>query len=472
MHRNSTNHDHPLPEFAFRNVRIAFCSLFAICVFLFGCGPKDDQSRLQPVTIVVSGDTGGWISPCGCASNQSGGLLRRGTYLKQLRKQGPVVYLDAGGAGLGAGKYDRLKFEAILRGEKEMGVAAHNLGQNELWMGPQFLSNMKEATGIPFVSTNVRTAFGETIGQPIIRVETEGGSALLVMGVISPSVTPNGYRIDPPRKSILDALKQREANDFVVVLAYMPADELRQLAEELPEVDAVIGGPTGQAIAPNSVGPVTLASATNQGKFLVQLTVPSPGEQVTGEVVEMRDEWKDDPDQVENLARFRGVVAAESFGKDDLVFPRVAADLALLRENDWLARRDLRVAGTSQCRQCHVDDCKSWSRSAHAHAFASLENTGAHVDPYCQQCHTTGFGLPEGFVSFKDSSKDLQNVGCESCHGPSLGHALDPQNVSPSVFREQAAMHCISCHDHENSPHFNYETYWPKIAHGAKAKQP
>src|SRR5438270_12409867 len=50
------------------------------------------------VMIVVSGDTSGWIVPCGCTSNQSGGLSRRGSFVKELRRRADVVVLDAGGA--------------------------------------------------------------------------------------------------------------------------------------------------------------------------------------------------------------------------------------------------------------------------------------------------------------------------------------------------------------------------------------
>src|SRR5437879_9282226 len=50
------------------------------------------------VMIVVSGDTSDWIVPCGCTSNQSGGLSRRGSLVKELRRRADVVLLDAGGA--------------------------------------------------------------------------------------------------------------------------------------------------------------------------------------------------------------------------------------------------------------------------------------------------------------------------------------------------------------------------------------
>src|SRR5438105_2896094 len=45
---------------------------------------SENESSSGPVTLVVSGDTAGWILPCGCTSNQSGGLARRGTFIAQL----------------------------------------------------------------------------------------------------------------------------------------------------------------------------------------------------------------------------------------------------------------------------------------------------------------------------------------------------------------------------------------------------
>ena len=51
-----------------------------------------------PVQLIVSGDTAGWIVPCGCTSNQSGGLLRRGTYVASVSGNADVIVADAGGA--------------------------------------------------------------------------------------------------------------------------------------------------------------------------------------------------------------------------------------------------------------------------------------------------------------------------------------------------------------------------------------
>ena len=59
--------------------------------------------------------------------------------------------------------------------------------------------------------------------------------------------------------------------DSAIVLAYLPAEELESLAHELPEVDAVVGGPTLQSIPPHKSGPTLVTSVTNKGKFLATL---------------------------------------------------------------------------------------------------------------------------------------------------------------------------------------------------------
>src|SRR5882762_1822623 len=72
-------------------------------------------------SLVVSGDTAGWITS-GCTSKQSGGLARRASYLAELREQGNLIYLDAGGAASGTSEYHKMKFEAIVEGERAMQI--------------------------------------------------------------------------------------------------------------------------------------------------------------------------------------------------------------------------------------------------------------------------------------------------------------------------------------------------------------
>jgi hypothetical protein len=60
-------------------------------------------------------------------------------------------------------------------------------------------------------------------------------------------------------------------------------------------------------------------------------------------------------------------------------------------------------------------------------------------------------------------------VGCEDCHGPSREHVRDPK-IHTGYFG-QARNQCITCHDAENSPRFNFDEYWKRIQHGKKKEQ-
>jgi hypothetical protein len=127
-------------------------------------------------------------------------------------------------------------------------------------------------------------------------------------------------------------------------------------------------------------------------------------------------------------------------------------------------------AGSKACRECHEDDHKVWAASGHAHAVESLKRTGDEFNKKCLSCHVTGFEVDRGFVNMLRTPA-LGNVHCEACHGAASDHARSPQTAHPGIggmqqFRKKVRKEfCLRCHDAENSPGFNFETYWPKIAH-------
>jgi hypothetical protein len=263
--------------------------------------------------------------------------------------------------------------------------------------------------------------------------------------------------VTDPGAAVLAALAEQKGKfDQAVVLAYVPTHELESLARALPEVDLVVGGPTRQSIEPRQVGPVMLAAVTNKGKFMAQFSITGGAAhpQWRGEIVELDDQWPDAPAQVANLAHFRDVLNNRDFSAADTSFgDALTAGLPA----------EYQVAGSNSCLKCHAADCTAWRESPHAAAWQTLAQSGGQVDSYCQQCHTTGFGAPGGFVSLRRSA-DRVNVGCESCHGPSLAHVQRPENHTPQVAREQ----CLRCHDRENSPRFAYDEYWALIEHGKR----
>ncbi|MFI5456337.1 MAG: multiheme c-type cytochrome [Isosphaerales bacterium] len=404
------------------------------------------------MALVISGDTAGWIMPCGCTANQSGGLPRRGTFVRRARGDHAVILADAGGAPGGTSPYERLKFEAILAGEKAMGIAAHNLGGPEAALGPEYLRAVERRLGVPMLSTNLRDSQGALVAAPRIEVFA-GGMRVTLVGVVSPQLVRNGLKADEPRDAILRTIGDTRAQDALVVLAYLPEPELRQLAADLPEADLVVGGPTGQSLAPTRVGPTWLASATNKGKFLIRMETARRGAPWSGEVIEMNAALEDDPDQRRHLDQFHAELARRDFPAEQTgLVPGLPPNFP----------EGYKVAGTKTCRACHQADSLVWDMSKHALAWHTLREPGMHVDPQCQTCHTTGYGVPGGFLSIA-RSPERTAVGCESCHGPAQGHVDQPRTRTPFSAKDQ----CLSCHDLENSPRFAFDEYWRQIRHGA-----
>jgi hypothetical protein len=172
----------------------------------------------------------------------------------------------------------------------------------------------------------------------------------------------------------------------------------------------------------------------------------------------MDGSWQDDVQQEANLRDFYRRLAERDLAAGQTPF---SPDFA------GTTPKYFQVAGTDSCRDCHAEDCSRWESSGHSHAWESLTQSGAEVDAYCQQCHTTGFGMPGGFDSVKRSPQRT-GVGCEACHGPAKAHAQDPQ-VRTAYFG-QALNRCDGCHDRENSPQFVAADYWLKIKHGKQVK--
>jgi hypothetical protein len=208
------------------------------------------------------------------------------------------------------------------------------------------------------------------------------------------------------------------------------------------------------------VGPTLIASATGQGKFVARLDAPPRGSsgRWSGRIVELDATFADEPGQVANVQRFYDVLEKNDFLPEQTSFATpLPAELP----------EGFSIAGNTRCAECHPEDCRLWESSKHANAWKSLKEKGAHVDPGCQRCHTTGYGLPGGFASFgpaEERRPRVANVGCESCHGPSAGHVEQPEVRTAHFGR--AKDHCTACHDRENSPQFEYDGYWAQVRHG------
>lgn len=141
--------------------------------------------------------------------------------------------------------------------------------------------------------------------------------------------------------------------------------------------------------------------------------------------------------------------------------------------------------GSSACKKCHNEQYRAWKKTRMANSFELLkpgeraeQKKKAGLDPQkdyrtdtkCLACHTTGFGKPGGYAlppagdtpAAKEAqarAKEMEGVGCESCHGPgSLSIPYKKKNESyewaalvKAVGREGTIFptkdQCLTCHN-------------------------
>jgi hypothetical protein len=142
--------------------------------------------------------------------------------------------------------------------------------------------------------------------------------------------------------------------------------------------------------------------------------------------------------------------------------------------------------GSKKCEACHEVSYDVWKKSGHAKAYQTLAELDPprQFDPECISCHAIGwhptgyFPYEGGYASF-EKTPQLIDVGCESCHGPGGAHveaemgsdeALQQRLqqalvVTKEEARDDHSKWCIQCHDLDNSPDFDFDTYWPHVEH-------
>jgi len=106
------------------------------------------------------------------------------------------------------------------------------------------------------------------------------------------------------------------------------------------------------------------------------------------------------------------------------------------------------------CQGCHNISYQGWLLTEHARAWDGLQSSG-NATSVCEPCHTTGHGLPGGFVD-NVTTPEMVNVQCEECHGPGSNHAgAPPQQKKQTIVVNYSAEACGECHQGEHHPFYS-----------------
>ncbi len=418
------------------------------------------------VVLFVSGDTRGYLEPCGCRRDQAGGLPARMTLIKQDQTPNRLL-VDVGNLTSGGRSYELLKVHYLLAGMERMRYDAANLGEREAGLDRDTLAKLISESRLPLVSCNI---LNQDTGRPIAPatiITTAAGLRIGITGVAEANedqIGP-GLRVRPAAEALAETLPDlKQRADFIIVLAYARQDTLRALADRFHEIDCLLGGNVAQSSeSAERLNRAVAFNVTGKGKALGRLAFARKGstlELAGSQALKVKDTIPPAPEMASIIAEFReslrqrSIELASEEGLDPIGRSQTTADL---------------YVGQQECAGCHQNAHAINFSAAHTRAYERLTAKRAEFDPECLHCHTVGFGAKDGFTTLQ-RTPIMAGVQCENCHGRGGDHvkAKRAKLNTQSTFRPVTPNTCVKCHDKENSENFDYKTYWPKIAHGKR----
>lgn len=450
------------------------------------------------LALVFTGFQEGYLEPCGCAGmlEMKGGLSRRMSFLQSLREMNwPVIAIDGGDlCNEKGGKQAELKFHHTIEAFRQMDYDVVGLGNNDFrFSEDEVLAvtvNIPDVKNI-FTSANVSPfEFNPSFVAPYQVVERNGVRIGVVSILTNPLIQRLGtasYAKADPVEKLKEIIPQldKEKCEYLVLISHGTRGnvipETREILKSFPDKFSIVlvNDPPAEPprFRPKVIDQRYYIEVGEKGKFAVVLGI-FDGENTPPryQSVALDSRYNNSPVITKMMHSYQEHL--KDLGPKGLnlrAFKHPKADLM----GGYI--------GSRECRDCHEIAYDIWRKTRHANAWHSLTHTSnppRNYDPDCVGCHVVGWNPQEmyphitGFdISEKgqETTRHLTNVGCESCHGPGENHKkaeMGSNEAEQLKYRaatrlplKNAQKTCIGCHDGDNSPNFDFESYWKKVEH-------
>ncbi|MDD5692408.1 MAG: hypothetical protein PHP10_04440 [Candidatus Omnitrophica bacterium] len=198
--------------------------------------------------ILYTGQTHAMLYPCSCPIETDGGIARRSTLVKELRKKHPgLLLLDCGNFTAGGlmdeyaqnTKLDMQRSQVNLRAMELMRYDAVAVGPDEFNFGKSFFLKNVRRSNPAFLSANLESdkVFPYTI-------KVSGGVKIGIIGLtdLETAKRSEGLKVNPPAIGELVAKLRKQGVEVVVVLSTLGEQENLKLISQVKGIDILFAG--------------------------------------------------------------------------------------------------------------------------------------------------------------------------------------------------------------------------------------
>ncbi|MCC7478930.1 hypothetical protein IT575_10790 [bacterium] len=484
--------------------------LAAVSFLLFIFIKSTAKPGLDRLTIFTSGHTVGYLENCGCSQGQTGGVQRRARILEVERAKALEVPKGGSADRVAEILIDTGDFSDPFEEEKRilsgcvvqmMGVLKYDavgIGAKELGLRQKDLLALLQKAELPYIAANLEfttppkdadaSAELRALVKPYQIITRGKGYRIGVIHILDPNqfsigiTKREGYEVTSADDAVTQILSQhkQEANLWLITASAMSRKtmDLTGLGGQ-KDVLLVFGFRADNPLEPENavevVFPKFVERNMEKGKDLLITKVYFPkekGKAPTVDAIKTRvDDTYEAPESV------MGILKDCKKQIEDWQF---AHDQELLQHNNSAMMINVpRYMGWQSCQACHSDIAQQLAETKHYMAYETLHEQDKQLTT-CMKCHSVGYMRPGGWNSveerqFAGKEWDRRDVQCENCHGPGEWHiramagekieklSTDGRDKFGLLPATQST--CVTCHDEDNDPHFDFKTYWPKIAH-------
>ena len=411
--------------------------------------PNPTDNSPDSITVFLTGNMLGALKPCGCSGGQLGGLDRRPAVFNTV-PQDKRLLIDTGSLVEKQSDQDFYKFNIIIESLKYLNYNAVNLTEQDVEMAKKY--GPLDSTSIGFISS-YQTDEQFPPGNQYKFVLDGQKLNISVIGFDPQTIPLTDIKNMFPNENGVKNFNILILNDYS---GY--SDEIISQISKLGVVDCLICPiKSDEPMLMSDPGIRPLVCAVGRfGRHICKLVIKNASDgnfKITFKDIPVKEEIPQDPYLVSLY---------------DVVYHDAIKSANLLEKNPRFPLPDgLKYVGSKTCSSvgCHLYEYVVWSENKHSHAYATLVEKGSQYDPECVVCHVVGYDDMSGFQT-EEKTPDLENVGCEYCHGPGSEHNKNPYENKMTVIEDKIKL-CLKCHKPEHSGGFagHEQEYLQKIQH-------